>query len=69
MECPKCGLKLRREAKFCDQCGTKVIKPEEVIDLSPILLKLLEGLGTGLKFLGGTIQEWAGSSREKKKDE
>jgi len=69
MKCPECEANLRRGAKFCDQCGAEIASPEKIPDLHPVVSKLLEGVGTGLKFLGEAIQDWAKSVKEEKKEE
>lgn len=64
MICPKCEKDLRGGDKFCWNCGTRIIEPGEVSNLSPVVFKLLGGIGTGLKFLGETIQDWAESAKK-----
>jgi len=64
MKCPKCEEDLREGDKFCWNCGARITEPEKAVDLSPAVSKLLGGIGTGLKLLGETIQEWAKSVKE-----
>eukprot|EP00929_Paragymnodinium_shiwhaense_P114834 TRINITY_DN8334_c0_g4_i1.p1 TRINITY_DN8334_c0_g4~~TRINITY_DN8334_c0_g4_i1.p1 ORF type:complete len:1741 (+),score=379.18 TRINITY_DN8334_c0_g4_i1:260-5482(+) len=53
VECEECGHKLPAEAKFCLDCGTKVVRPEEGFDSSTPLVKRTSTSGSGRKSIWG----------------